>query len=59
MISYLDVTNFDLKFVKCSVANCSTFSTPVTIDEVMESRLVADPITLLQMCPNADGAAEQ
>ncbi len=33
------------------------YRTPVTIDEVMESRLVADPITLLQMCPNADGAA--
>jgi benzoylsuccinyl-CoA thiolase BbsB subunit len=33
------------------------YRTPVTIDEVMDSRLVADPITLLQMCPNADGAA--
>jgi acetyl-CoA acetyltransferase len=33
------------------------YRTPVTVDEVMESRLVADPITLLQMCPNADGAA--
>ncbi|MBM9463462.1 thiolase family protein [Aeromicrobium sp. YIM 150415] len=33
------------------------YRTPVTVDEVMESRLIADPITLLQMCPNADGAA--
>ncbi len=32
VISYLDVTNFDLKVVKCSVANCSTFNTPVTVD---------------------------
>jgi acetyl-CoA acetyltransferase len=30
---------------------------PVTVDEVLGSRLIADPITLLQMCPNADGAA--
>lgn len=30
---------------------------PVTVDEVLESRLIAEPITLLQMCPNADGAA--
>ncbi len=33
------------------------FRVPVTIDEVMASRLIADPVTLLQMCPNADGAA--
>ena len=33
------------------------YRTPVTVEEVLESRLVADPITLLQMCPNADGAA--
>jgi acetyl-CoA acetyltransferase len=33
------------------------YRSPVTLAEVMESRLVADPITLLQMCPNADGAA--
>ncbi len=30
---------------------------PVTVEEVMGSRLIAEPITLLQMCPNADGAA--
>ncbi len=32
VISYHDVTNIDLKVVKCSVTNCSTFSTPVTVD---------------------------
>lgn len=32
--------------------------TPVTIDEVMGSRMVFDPLTLLQCCPSAvDGAA--
>lgn len=31
---------------------------PVTLDEVMSSRMVADPLTLLQCCPSAvDGAA--
>lgn len=33
------------------------FRTLCTVDEVMASRPIADPITLLQMCPNADGAA--
>jgi acetyl-CoA acetyltransferase len=31
--------------------------TPVSIDEVLNSRPIADPITLLQCCRNADGAA--
>jgi benzoylsuccinyl-CoA thiolase BbsB subunit len=30
--------------------------TPVTVDEVLASRPIADPITLLQCCRNADGA---
>lgn len=29
----------------------------VTLDEVLSSRLIADPLTLLQCCPIADGAA--
>jgi acetyl-CoA acetyltransferase len=29
----------------------------VTLEEVLGSRMVADPITLLQCCPNTDGAA--
>lgn len=33
------------------------FRKPCTTDEVLASRPIADPITLLQMCPNADGAA--
>lgn len=31
--------------------------TPVTLDEVLASRPVADPFTLLQCCPTGDGAA--
>jgi|GEM_PF-417356 len=30
---------------------------PVTVEEVLQSRLIADPLTLFQCCPNADGAA--
>jgi acetyl-CoA C-acetyltransferase len=31
--------------------------TPHTIEEVLSSRMIADPLTLLQCCPIADGAA--
>lgn len=33
------------------------FQKPVTVDQVLESMPVADPITLLQSCANSDGAA--
>ena len=29
----------------------------LTVEEILGSRMVADPITLLQCCPNTDGAA--
>ena len=37
--------------------NYAQFRDACTVEEVLASRPVADPITLLQMCPNADGAA--
>ena len=33
------------------------FQSPVTVEEVLGSRMIADPLTLLQCCPKADGAA--
>jgi acetyl-CoA acetyltransferase len=33
------------------------FHKPVTVDQVLGSPLIADPITLFQCCPNTDGAA--
>jgi acetyl-CoA acetyltransferase len=33
------------------------FRTPITVEEVLASRSVADPITLLQCCPRSDGAS--
>jgi acetyl-CoA acetyltransferase len=33
------------------------FRTPVSLEEVLASRPVAEPLTLLQCCPNSDGAA--
>jgi acetyl-CoA acetyltransferase len=33
------------------------FKKPVTVEEVLGSVMIADPITLLSCCPNSDGAA--
>jgi acetyl-CoA acetyltransferase len=30
---------------------------PVTVDEVLSSRMIAEPLTMLQCCPTGDGAA--
>lgn len=30
---------------------------PTTVEEVMGSRMIAEPLTLLECCPNSDGAA--
>jgi len=35
----------------------SQFQKEVTVEEVLNSRMICDPITLLQCCPNSDGAA--
>src|SRR3546814_7838108 len=33
------------------------FRQPTSVEEVVASRMIADPITLLQCCPKGDGAA--
>jgi acetyl-CoA acetyltransferase len=33
------------------------FRDPITVDQVLASRPIADPLTLLQCCPTGDGAA--
>lgn len=35
----------------------ATFQKPITVEEVLNSRLICDPLTLLMCSPNADGAA--
>lgn len=35
----------------------SQFRDPITIEEVLESPMIVDPLTRLMCCPNADGAA--
>lgn len=35
----------------------SQYQKRLTVEEILRSRMVCDPITLLQCCPNSDGAA--
>jgi benzoylsuccinyl-CoA thiolase BbsB subunit len=35
----------------------SDFRTPLTIEEVLNARVIAEPFTLLMCCPNSDGGA--
>ena len=35
----------------------SQYHKELTIEEILNSRMICDPITLLQCCPNSDGAA--
>ena len=43
--------------VHASLNPYAHFRRPVSMDDVMESRLVADPLRLLHCCPISDGAA--
>jgi len=36
---------------------CAQFRDPVTVDEVLSAPMIVDPLTRLQCCPIADGAA--
>jgi acetyl-CoA acetyltransferase len=40
-----------------SVNPFAQFREPTTVEEVLNSRMIADPFTLFQCCPNGDGAA--
>jgi len=53
------------QFAKVSVKNhhngClnpySQYKEELTVEDILNSRMICDPITLLQCCPNSDGAA--
>lgn len=66
MRRYLDTYGITLEQVaQVSVKNrnygClnhyAQYTDKITVDDVLNSRMIADPITLLQCCPNTDGAA--
>lgn len=53
-----DLAQVSVKNRRHAVLNESAqFREAVSIEQVLESRLIADPLTLLQCCPKADGAA--
>lgn len=35
----------------------SSYQQPITVEEVLNARIIADPLTMLMCCPNADGGA--
>lgn len=52
-----DLADVSVKNRKHSEGNeRAQFRTPVTRDEVLQSRTIADPLTLLQCCPMSDAA---
>ena len=40
-----------------SLNGLAQFKDPITVDDVLRSPMIADPLTRLSCCPNADGAA--
>jgi acetyl-CoA acetyltransferase len=53
-----DLAGVSVKARRHSMRNpYAQYRKPVTIEEVLSSRPIADPLTLLQCCPTGDGAA--
>lgn len=53
-----DLARVSVKNRRNGTANpAAQFREPVTVDDVLASRPVSDPLTLLQCCANSDGAA--
>ncbi|RIK95357.1 MAG: propanoyl-CoA acyltransferase [Proteobacteria bacterium] len=53
-----ELAQVTVKNRKHAAANpLALFQTPVTVEEVLGSSMIADPLTKLQCCPMADGAA--
>ena len=56
-----DLTDLALVSVKArahgALNPAAQLRTPVSVDEVLGSRLIADPLTLFMCCPTGDGAA--
>jgi len=56
--STTDLANVSVKARRHGTNNpYAQFRKPVTVEEVLASRPIADPLTLMQCCPTGDGAA--